>query len=307
MRIIGFNAPKSFNIFLMGDDHLGTTLRHHKGWDQFVDMVNSKYDSIPAKHNFIVDHGDQIEGIMPDDPRFDPLVHDDAPLEQANAAARLREPIAKHYVALLTGNHLTKISGYGDLALHICREMGYPNIYGTWDCVVQWYDTKNRLMLKTYHMHGDGSIRSVADDLIRVESNLELSLKRKLKFKMGDCAIMTMGHTHKLIVRPPVSQLYPHTTRTKIRQQYTIEGKDPVNVNLTERYIHPDERYYVNTGSFLKLYSSMVTGDFSSYDKSKWPQVGYAERAGYDPHELGFAIARIRDRKIAGIDKIILD
>ena len=52
-------------------------------------------------------------------------------------------------------------------------------------------------------------------------------------------------------------------------------------------YIHPDNRWYVNTGSFCRLYVEGVSG--------------YAERAGYDPMEIGFPVLRVRDGKIQGI------
>ena len=41
---------------------------HADGWDQMVDMVRTPYDG--ASHNIVVDHGDAIEAIKTDDPRF---------------------------------------------------------------------------------------------------------------------------------------------------------------------------------------------------------------------------------------------
>ena len=55
-------------------------------------------------------------------------------------------------------------------------------------------------------------------------------------------------------------------------------------------FIHYDNRWYVNTGSFLRLYGHNVSG--------------YGEAAEYDPIQLGFAVARVRNRKIIGIDKV---
>jgi len=34
---------------------------------------------------------------------------------------------------------------------------------------------------------------------------------------------------------------------------------------------------------------------------------GYAERAGYDPVELGFAIVEIRDRKVIAVKRMVVD
>ena len=57
-------------------------------------------------------------------------------------------------------------------------------------------------------------------------------------------------------------------------------------------YIHPDHRWYCNTGSFLRLYGMGISS--------------YAEIGEYDPVELGFCVARVRDRIIQGIDKVVL-
>ena len=58
------------------------------------------------------------------------------------------------------------------------------------------------------------------------------------------------------------------------------------------KYIEPNNRIYVNTGSFYKLYEYGISG--------------YAERAGYDPIELGFTIAKVRNGKLIGVDKIVI-
>ena len=54
--------------------------------------------------------------------------------------------------------------------------------------------------------------------------------------------------------------------------------------------IHPDHRWYVNTGSFLRLYGDMGVS-------------GYAEMAWYDPIMLGFSVAKVRDRELVGVEK----
>ena len=61
-------------------------------------------------------------------------------------------------------------------------------------------------------------------------------------------------------------------------------------VGSDKGYIHPDHRWYVSAGSFLKLYEEGVSG--------------YAEIGEYDPVELGFAIARVRNQKIVWVDKV---
>ena len=61
--------PANFNLFLFGDDHEGTLLRHDTGWHKLCDMMNSEYEGVSA--NFGVHHGDHLEAILVDDYRFD--------------------------------------------------------------------------------------------------------------------------------------------------------------------------------------------------------------------------------------------
>ena len=119
-----------------------------------------------------------------------------------------------------------------------------------------------------------------------VKSNMELSLKRSLKFKAGDCAVMTKGHTHRILVADPIKELYLTDDGERIRGHYTGWGQ-------AESYIHPDARWYGNTGSFLKLYGIGHSG--------------YAEIFEYDPMEIGFLVLKIRDKKIISLDPVYLD
>jgi hypothetical protein len=135
--------------------------------------------------------------------------------------------------------------------------------------------------------HGYGSINSSADDGVRRKANMRLSLKRKLKDKAGDCILMGMAHTHKLIVSKPEETLYLTDNGKQIKQNYTASKH-------TDGYIHPDHRWYVNTGSFYRLYGK----DGIS---------GYAERAGYDPVELGYILIKVRNREIIAVEKVLLD
>jgi len=61
-----------------------------------------------------------------------------------------------------------------------------------------------------------------------------------------------------------------------------------------DSFIHPDLRWYVNTGSFYKLYAD---GKNVS---------GYAERAGYDPNELGYVVVRVKDGIINDVERVVI-
>ena len=134
--------------------------------------------------------------------------------------------------------------------------------------------------------HGFGSINSSADDPVRREANMLLSLKRKFRDKAGDCLINASGHTHKLLIKPPITRLYINYEKGKAKQHYT-------SAEQTQSYIPEDLRWYVNTGCFYKLYHEGVSG--------------YAERAGYNPLELGFAIVRVENGIVKDIEKHIIE
>jgi hypothetical protein len=130
-------------------------------------------------------------------------------------------------------------------------------------------------------------IRSRADDPVRRLANEKLQLKQHLKDKMGDCLLMAKGHTHKLIVCEPMEQLFLTTEEGEIKQGYTGGGS-----GAGSGFIHPDLRWYVNTGSFLKCYGENVNS--------------YTEIAELDPIETGYVVVEVRDRKIERVRRVVI-
>lgn len=281
--------PPDCNLFLVGDIHSGTRSSYRKGVDKVSNMINEPYDN--TVDNYIIDHGDMAETISRSDKRFDPEFHYLTVREQEDECVKIREPWGSKLICVLDGNHTFKMSdtyGHaGGFARKVAERLGVA--YGSFTTKIEYYTGKNELAFKSFHAHGAGSINSSADDTIRQWSNMKLSLKRKLKRKAGDCILMAMGHTHKIITVKPQRELYLVNDGDRIKQKYTrAPSMHPTG------FIHPDHRYYVNTGSLYKLYSD------DPYAAS------YAERAFYDPLELGFVIVRVRDYSIQGVDRIIV-
>lgn len=287
MKLITKEMPINFNLFCMGDVHEGTVLFYRSGFGQFVDMVHSEFEGLPAENNYIVHHGDGIEAITIDDKRYDPQLIDDprgTPFVQAQKHIDHLRPVAKKIVVLLQGNHEAKLSKYGDLSQYMARELNVP--YGTYSSKISYVTRSGNLMFKHFCTHGAKSITSTADDPKRRRVNMELILKRQLKHKAGDCLLESQGHTHKLLVCRPNPELYLTDNGEHVVQQYTHSHR-------AEGYIHPDHRWYASTGSFMKLYADGASG--------------YAERFGYDPVELGFVVAIVRNRIIEEVRPIVLD
>jgi len=283
MKLLTKTLPDDHNQFWFSCVHTGSSLSSRSGFEKMVHMIHSKYDG--CKNNYAVDHGDMIEAITPDDKRFSREQMDEAlPSLQRKEAEKMREPIKHVLLAILEGNHERKLWRFGDLTEETCDNLGVD--YGTYTAKTTILDKHGNLMYKQFNTHGYSVMRSTADDAIRRESNMRLSLKRKLKFKAGDCAVMGMGHVHRLLVCPPGHELYLTDNGERIDQAYTHWGQ-------TESYIHPDARWFGSAGTFVRLFGDGISG--------------YAERGGYDPTEIGFLILKIRDRKIISLEPFFLD
>lgn len=283
MKLISVKLPDDHNIFLYGDVHEGSVLSCKAAWDKFVNMLFSEYAG--CKNNYASDGGDAIEGILADDPRYNEQTEKEAkPLRQKKIATEKRREFKHLLLQMLTGNHERKLWKFGPITQEMCEDLGVP--FGTYSCKLSVNNKKGKLMYKIYQTHGSRSISSTADDPIRMAANMRLILKRQLKFKFADCAVMIKHHAHKLIASKPETQLYLTDDGTQVSQNYTYWGQN-------ESYIHPDARWYGCAGSFLKLFGDNVSG--------------YAEIAEYDPVELGFLVLRVRDRKIVGLDPVFLD
>ena len=280
MQYIIKEVPANFNIFLFGDDHEGTEARHDDGWNSMVDMIMNPYDGYK---NFAVDHGDIIEAIDRLDKRYDECTTKEGSiLKQISNAKRHRVPFCEKIITILDGNHPLKKNPIGEITRTVCEDLKVP--FGTYSCVID-YRFKNTTIFKQYAHHGFGSVKSIAYPLTRRLTNKRISVMYKASSKFGDCVLSSMGHTHQLIIVKPERALYLKTVKGKLVQEYT-------KIEMMGDYLNPDMRYYVNTGSFHKTYVEGVST--------------YAERAGYDPVDLGFAIVKVRDKKIADIEKVII-
>lgn len=279
MRLLDVAMPGDFNLYLYGDCHEGTVAHYGKGFAEMSAAILS--DPI----GYAVDHGDMIEAITIDDKRYDPDTCKDRVLTQIDTAIEVRREMAEagKLLAILKGNHEDKLWRYGDIGEHIAGKLGVA--YLSYTGKLSYRSGDGKLMFKHYVSHGRRSINSCADDPVRREANMLLSLKRILGAKAGDCALMSMGHTHRLMVARPYHALYLTDDGSTVQQHY-------YRTQQTEDYIHPDHRWYVNTGSY---YRTQVMGADT-----------YSEKAQYDPLELGYARVEIRGGLIAKAERVLV-
>ena len=288
MEIITQVVPDDFNLFLFGDLHRGSVHFCQTSYNRFLNTFESPFDGV--SENYAVNQGDNIEALATDDRRFDLTNADltgwkaresfiDA---QIQSAIDLLKPLGERLVVVLKGNHEHTIERITNAGSRIASGLGVP--YGTYSVVINYVDKNGSLLFKHYATHGRKQLSSIADDPVRQRANMELQLKRAVKSKFGDTLLNSMGHAHKIITAKPRPQLYL-TTGEDIEQRYTKPRK-------RTGYIEPNHKWYACTGSFLRTFVLGVDG--------------YAERAGYDPVELGCVVAKIRDREIVDLVELPL-
>lgn len=285
-RITFFAPSRDFQIVLAGDTHLGGENIHWKGLDRLIGYILSK------ENRYWAHMGDWINAIPSDDPRFvlptlDPKnpLSQATPIRQAMGAVEFFRPIAHRGICGLKGNHEMKLHRVGDLTRDIiCEQLGIPFGSYTAIVVVMYGD---EILFKMFLWHGPirGAINSNAKDPEQRLANMKAALKMKLKYLIGDCAIMAMGHVHKLLVVEPTGELY-------LREDEGVIDSGYLNGIQNGNFIHPDQRYYVATGSFQKLY--------------EFGKEGYAETFGYMPTDLGFPVINVQDGKITGIERRVV-
>ena len=280
MQLITHEVPENWQLYDMGDLHVGSALFHEQAFLEVRERILQEKDSK------VVLGGDMIEAIAVDDKRFQPemVAEGLVPIdEQVKAVVELLRPLRDRIIVSLQGNHEFKLIRQTDIGKRICDALNIP--YGTFSCKISYKDS-NGLQFKQFTTHGYKTIKSTADDPIRLFANEKLVLKRHVKHLWGDCYLMTKHHVHKLIISEPENMLFLTDDGRKIKDNYT-------HAKPTDKYIPPDLRWYGCAGAWMRLYGQMGTS-------------GYAERAEYTPVEIGCLKFTIRDRQLVSGEKVIV-
>jgi hypothetical protein len=281
LKLIKIFLPSTHNFIPFSDTHGGSRMSH-------VDGIQSLIETILSDRQTYCGHGgDMGEAISIDDKRFDMTSREPIPLQQAKNNTKLYRPLAQEdrLKYILLGNHELKLWKFGNLSKYVADELGVE--YGTYSSIIEVHDNYG-LMYRMYVSHGFGVLTSNAKDPEQRKANMAAALKQKLKNKAGDCLIMCMGHTHKLIIVPPSEELIIEHSSGRPKQKYITQG------DATASFIEPNRRWYVNTGSFYKLYTDEIEVS------------GYGEIKGYDPTELGYPVIEVRDRKVVNIRRVVV-
>lgn len=281
MELISHKVSDNHKIYLLGDIHKGVLTHHDTGFEKVIDKINKEKDS------YVIIMGDLVEGRPLNHKYFDMDIADPKmllPENQYEAFKEIIRPIKNKIITILEGNHDRGLSRlYGNKVKTICKELKIP--FGTFSSIVTLRDKKNKQRYKIYVTHGAGRISSTAGDIIRKEGYMKEAIKRKLKNKASDCIGMFMGHTHKLMVAEPMRRLYMVSDDKKLHQVYSKRhGRSII--------IPEDDRWYGNTGSFMK---ALVKGVST-----------YSEQAMYDPVEMGYILVHGKGDDIENVETISL-
>jgi len=280
MRLLIADIPSNCEIAMHGCTHEGNIQTCESGMEQTFEWI------MAGRNRRFIFTGDAIEAITTDDKRYqhDTTV-DPIPLRQLARLVERYKPIRKRGLAWLAGNHEFKLQRFGDLGAEMAERLDIP--YGGCAAKLLLKDKRGPIA-KVYLCHPNRfQLRSGAKDYEQRVANMKAQVKRFLTDKAGDCVVMAAANAHKLLIVDPSPKLVIFDEGGKLKQDYLVGD------NSMPRYIDPDRRWYASIGSYLR---TMILG----HD-------GYAERAGYDPVELGFAVVEIRDRKVVAVKRMVVD
>jgi len=270
-------VPKDFNLYLLGDAHVGNGAMAEKPLWTAVNMIKDD------DKGFCITGGDMCEAIHLGDKRFEPAVHMGKYAtadKQAAHVAALLDPIQGKVLAALDGNHELKYANIVDYTDLWCRRLDNKIKRGGYSIKAKF--SKD---FRLFYHHGMGSVNSRAGDRRQMETNDGISIKRKLRHLMGDCNVMAMAHIHKLRICPPIDSM-ALVGDGKLSHIY------PSDVVSKDGYIPEDYRWFCSTGSFLTTFVDNVTT--------------YSERAMYSPTEIGMMKITVEKGRAVAVDKVIL-
>ena len=275
--------PESFDLFLVGDTHLGNRAMSRSVVENAIHDIKSK------KHGYIALQGDQLETITVTDPRFDLSVHGHQYARfnaQRNAFIDLFDPVGDRVLWILDGNHERHIHNIYLPSLDIAEK--WNTVYANGMLVKAMFDD-----WRLASWHGHGTVNSRAGDALQRATNLLIALKRNLRnLPVDDCAVVACGHYHQCLLHPPENKLILLSEGLDLKHYYTRPGKVHMG-DLLDRpayRIHEEDRYWMCCGGFLKAYSE----DMPSY----------TEDAGMRATEMGYGHLQIKNGKLETVEVV---
>lgn len=278
-KFLDYEGTKNAIIYNTSDWHVGS-----KAFSE--DSALRLLESAVEEDAWITFGGDALEGKPTKSKHFDPnsLVDGLMTIEdQMHYFIDLVEPYKNHFLMLQMGNHELYLMPDYNVTAAICEGMGRPDIYGDYQTWVKYGD------ITMHFWHGRPTMPRGAKDPIQREANQKAWLKNKFQDLAGSADAHYMGHTHQCMIVEPLRKCALLNSGDNVKRHYFHEEKTEVD---GMPYIHPDGRWYVNTGTLRR------GGGFDTID--------YSEVAGYAPPALAYTRTEIKNGRIVDIKKIEL-
>jgi len=281
MNIFKKKVPSNFNLWCIGDFHIGTIAFAEKPFLSMIKDINSD------KNSLVVGLGDYVEGRAVDHPYFEFSnldVNTPIAYKQAELVVRYLHSIRHKILCLLEGNHDRYSRNYIGLVENIiCKDLGVD--FGTWSSIIEFITPKGSF--KGHFTHGSdrrSPVRSMSPIASRSQLNEKLSLINILSApNFGDCVINTCGHYHRLITYNPsdFNDLCLLVKNGELKETYRTpdHGMD---------IIPPFERFYAASGAWLKSYVNGIST--------------YGERAMFKAVSIGCIVYEIRGGKVQNVE-----
>lgn len=266
------DMPNDYDLILTGDWHVGAKAFHEKAAREIVRELREE------KRTFGVFMGDAGEGKKVDSPHFNPDALDRAKLTagaQLDWWGALMGEAAKKWIVVIPGNHDLYLDRDAQLFERVCREHGL-----TMGGYQTWLSLKSKAGEVRGHLyHGRRNVPKGAKDRVQRRANRLAWLKRQFEDLAGSVNFHALGHTHWMGVLEPqvIYSLLDDKDGDNVKARHFIPPEMTVD---GMPYIHPDARWYVNTGTLRR------SGGFGYID--------YAEIGGYSPEPIGYVRAEIR-------------
>lgn len=234
---VDITADKPFCLIPVSDCHVG-----HAGHDK--KFAKKTIDWIKKKGASVILLGDMVDGISPQDKRFekDSIAKEYHPhldnlhYKQVEGFLNMVEPIKKQIICTLSGNHEDSIKKYYsyDAAHNIADALKVPLLGDPGYVMLRCHMGANTQIIPIFCSHGHFMGGRLRGAKVNAMERLAESF---------DARIFLCGHTHDLWVSK------------RIMKVPTKNGK-----------IVSQKRFFINTGSFVRLYGD---GDESSWASRK--------------------------------------
>lgn len=243
-RIDCSGLGSNYKLFMWGDIHegAGEDIIDYNAIEKCIKILKA------GKSRYLVLGGDLIETISPHDIRYNIIAHKDRISKQKETIINLFNPVADKILWILCGNHEYKMLNIMDICSDIAN--AWDTQYGGFMCRAFMPS------FKIFDWHSTIHVNPKAGDHRQIQTNREISIKRALRTKAGDCLVMALHHIHQLIIHTPdYSRVEIMDDGKKLLQYYTKE-KVSLKINENIEFIPEDYRWYLACGSAKRLFAN---------------------------------------------------